>query len=67
MGAFGTGLFSNDVAPEAKEVYIDSLKVGKTDKEAYAKVMEECKDYLEDEEDKVDLWLGFASFLFRDL
>ncbi|MCQ2534895.1 MAG: hypothetical protein MJ172_10060 [Clostridia bacterium] len=64
MGAFGTGLFSNDVAPEAKEVYIDSLKVGKTDKEAYAKVMEECKDYLEDEEDKVDLWLGFASFLF---
>lgn len=64
MGTFGTGLFSNDVAPEAKEIYIDCLKVGKTDEEAYAKVMEEFKDHLEDEDDRVDFWLGFASFLF---
>lgn len=64
MGAWGVNLFQNDIGMEAKQIFVDFLKVGKTDAEAIELTIKECADYIRDEEDKVDFWLGFASVLF---
>lgn len=62
MGAWGTALFSNDIAPEAKETYIECLKLGKSDEEAYEYTLNECADFLSDEEDQVDFGLALLRY-----
>lgn len=65
MGTCGIGLFQNDIAGDLKHVYIDKLKIGKTDEEAYRETIEELKEYYQDEDDAIDFWLGLASIMYE--
>ena len=64
MGSWGTGLFSNDVAHDVREEYVNRLKLGASDKDALTHVMIGLSEYLKDEEDAIDFWLSLASILY---
>ncbi len=64
MGTWGPGIFQNDVADDLKRVYIEKLKLGKSDDEALSETISYLADYAEDEEDSIDFWLGLASVMF---
>ena len=63
MGAWGVGLFQNDIADDLKHIYIDKVKLGKSDEDAYCDTVRELRDYSEDEEDSIDFWLALASLM----
>lgn len=60
MGAWGPGLYQDDVALDIKEEYIDLLHKGKTKEEACEEVVCNNQDYLEDEEDVIPMVLALA-------
>ena len=64
MGAWGPGLFQNDVADDVKTDYKDKLKLGKSDELALREIIEENSELLNDDDDKFDFWFGLASILF---
>ena len=63
MGAWGPGIFSSDTALDVRETYVERLKMGATDEDAYMYVLTELSDYLNDKEDSIDFWLCLASVL----
>lgn len=60
MGYWGTGLYQNDVSDDVRETYLRALKDGNRNQEATDLVMEQCKDYLEDEDDCICFWIALA-------
>lgn len=64
MGAWGVGLFQNDVADDVRNEYKDSLKMGKSDEQALRDILNDNSDYINDDEDKYDFWFGLASVMY---
>ncbi|MCD7811271.1 MAG: hypothetical protein LUG91_05395 [Ruminococcus sp.] len=60
MGYWGTGLYQNDVSDEVKESYLRALKNGNDNLTATKNIMEQCSDYIADEEDSIYFWLTLA-------
>lgn len=60
MGYWGTGLYQNDVSDDVKEAYLRALKDGNDNLTATKKIMEQCSDYIADEEDSICFWLALA-------
>ena len=65
MGAWGTGLYQNDLSADVKDDYISKLKAGKTDEEALQEIMEEYREEMEDVDCKYDFFLGLADTLWK--
>ena len=63
MGAWGTGIFQNDVSDNVRTDYKNKLKMGKTDEDAVKEILTESGDFLHDDEDKFDFWFGLASVM----
>ena len=61
MGAWGTGLFSDDVAADVRDSFTDYIGEGLDAKEATARTLDEFKDALEDEDDACAVWLALAA------
>ncbi|MBQ8995169.1 MAG: hypothetical protein IJ091_05090 [Oscillospiraceae bacterium] len=64
MGAWGVGLFQNDVALEVKDTYVKKLQVGKSNEEAFNETVNELNDMTNDADDKIDFWFALASLMF---
>ena len=60
MGAWGAGLYQDDVSCDVKEGYRDWLSVGKSNEEATNIMIEYNRDFIEDEEDGPVFWLALA-------
>jgi len=60
MGAWGPGIYQNDVAEDIKTEYIDLLHKGKTKEEASDEVIWNNEDYLYDEDDAIPMILALA-------
>lgn len=60
MGYLGTGLYQNDVSDDVKESYLRALKNGNDNVTATKNIMEQCSDYIADEEDSIYFWLTLA-------
>lgn len=60
MGAWGTGLYQDDVTCDVKEDYLDRLRIGYSNEEATEEVIEMNSDFIEDEEDGPLFWLALA-------
>ena len=60
MGAWGPGLYQDDVACDVKSDYLNRLKVGMTNQEATEEVIEYNIDFIEDEEDGPIFWMALA-------
>lgn len=65
MGAWGTGLYCDDVAQDIKDDYIEQLKTGKTDEEALKYIIESNKYLLDDEDDGPVFWFALADTLWN--
>lgn len=61
MGAWGTGIFSNDTAADVRETYRELLGEGREGAEATRALLEEYSDELDDFDTAPDLWLGLAA------
>ncbi len=63
MGAWGAGIFQNDVSDDVRTDYKNKLKLGRTDEDALKEILAENSDILNDDEDKYDFWFGLASVM----
>ena len=64
MGTWGIGIFQNDVADNVKTVYVNKLKIGKSDEEALEELIAENTELLSDNEDALDFWLALSSVMY---
>ena len=60
MGAWGTGLYQDDVAMDVRDTYKDQLHRGKTGEEITRELMEDYEDFLDDMEDGPVFWFALA-------
>lgn len=60
MGAWGTGLYQDDVALDIKEEYINRLKIGYSNIEATQELLDDSECYVEDEEEEPIFWFALA-------
>ena len=65
MGAWGTGIYSNDVAEDVKDTYIGLLKSGKSDDEALNDLISDFNDEIDDEEDTLDFYFALADVMWK--
>ena len=65
MGAWGTGIYQNDMGIEVKDDYKNKLRAGKTDEVAYAEIMQEYRAIIADEDDKTDVILALADTMWN--
>lgn len=61
MGAWGVGIFEDDVACDVRNLFYDLLREGLPLKEATDALMEEMQEELEDEEDGPVIILALAA------
>ncbi len=59
MGAWGTGIFADDMACDIRGDYFEMLQYGKTDSEAEEAILNQYKEYI-GEEDEPTFWFAFA-------
>lgn len=60
MGAWGTGIYQDDVTCDVKDDYLNFLRVGMTNEEATEEVIEYNMDLIEDEDDEPLFWFALA-------
>lgn len=60
MGAWGTGLYQDDIAEDIKTDYINFLKEGKTNQETYDKLIADNQITINDFEDGPVFWFALA-------
>ena len=60
MGAWGTGLYQDDIAMEVREYYQELLKKGISNEESLECVLEAFEDALEDADDAPPFWFALA-------
>ena len=60
MGAWGTGLYQDDIAMEVREYYQELLKKGISNEESLDCVLEAFEEVLEDADDAPPFWFGLA-------
>ena len=65
MGAWGTGIYQNDVAEDIKHDYINKQKAGKSEETALKEVLYENKVIFEDEDDKYGAWCALADTMWK--
>src|SRR5262245_44275104 len=61
MGAWGVGIFDDDVACDARAAMLDHLRAGLSVKAATDAVLDDLADFLEDEEDGPVVLLALAT------
>ena len=60
MGAWGPGLYQDDVTCDVKDDYLDWLRTGASNEEALSNVIDFNQDLIEDEEDGPLFWFALA-------
>ena len=65
MGAWGPGLYQNDVALDVKDTYEDLLQKGVLDEEITDRILEEYADSLIDADDEPVIWFALADIQQR--
>lgn len=60
MGAWGTAIFSDDVACDVRDTYRDLLSDGCSEKEAAKRLLDEFKQEIKDYDDGPIFWLAWA-------
>lgn len=60
MGAWGVGLYQDDVTCDIKDEYLNWLRVGKTSLEATQEMIDYNEDFIEDEDDAPLFWFALA-------
>jgi hypothetical protein len=65
MGAWGAGIFQNDVSEDLKSDYVKKLKLGKTDEEALNEIIEDYKDMTDDPDDEIDFWFALSLIMHK--
>lgn len=65
MGAWGTGLYQDDVACDIKEEYINRLKIGQSNLEATQELINNNIEYINDMEDRSIFWFALADTQWR--
>lgn len=60
MGAWGTGLYSNDTASDVRDDFMELLRAGNSKETATEKLMQQNKDLLQDEEEAALFWYALA-------
>ena len=61
MGAWGTGVFDGDTAADVRDDWREALLDGLEADAATARVLERQRDALEDEDDRIVVWLALAA------
>ena len=64
MGFWGSGLYGNDSSCDVRDGYLDFLKEGLSNEEAYEKTIEKFHDYLGDQDEPL-LWFALAETQWR--
>ena len=65
MGAWGAGLYQDDVALDIKDGYVDLLRKGYSKEEAIETMMDEYDFYFEDEDDVISAVLALADTAWK--
>ena len=65
MGAWGVGLYQDDVTCDIKEDYVNWLKIGYSKEEATEAMLERNSDFLDDEEDADLFWFALADIEWK--
>ncbi len=65
MGAWGTGLYQDDVTCDIKEEYLNRLRIGYTNIEATQEVIDHNMDSIEDVEDGPLFWFALADVQWK--
>jgi hypothetical protein len=65
MGAWGAGIFQNDVSEDLKTDYVNKLKMGKTDEEAFNEILVEYEDMISDPDDEIDFWFALSLIMHK--
>lgn len=60
MGAWGPGLYHDDVAEDVKTEYLKLLKTGKSNKEATEKLLEDNQSIINDSDEASVFWFALA-------
>ncbi len=60
MGAWGPGIYQDDVTCDIKDDYVDRLKAGYTNIEATQETIDRNMDYIQDEDDEPLFWFALA-------
>jgi hypothetical protein len=61
MGAWGTGIFQDDLACDIRDRYRDLIGEGLRGPEATARILDECRDSLNDPDEGGVVWLALAA------
>lgn len=64
MGTWGTGILENDVAQDVKNEYIDLLKGGFSDGDAFSLIRDNFLEAHNDEQDRISFLLALADVLW---
>ena len=65
MGAWGTGLYSSDLALDIKDDYIDRLKRGESNEEITQSLINEYQEIINDPEDALEFWFALADIQWK--
>ena len=65
MGAWGTGLYQNDLGIEVKNDYKNKLREGKSEEVVYKEILQEYESLIVDEDDKFDIWFALADTMWN--
>ena len=65
MGAWGVGLYQDDVTCDIKEDYVNWLKIGYSKEEATEVMLERNLDFLDDEEEADLFWFALADIEWK--
>lgn len=65
MGAWGTGLYQNDMGLEIKDDYKNKLRAGKSEDVALSEILQEYKEIMLDEDDKFDVLFALADTMWN--
>lgn len=60
MGIWDSDLFGNDLACDVRDIYIDFLRAGLSNQDAYEKTLSEMYECIEDKDSAVLFWLALA-------
>lgn len=61
MGAWGTGIFDDDIAMDVKTEFYDAIADGMSVKEATKQILESFEDVLEEEDEAAIVYLAIAA------
>ena len=65
MGTWGSGLYANDSTCDVRDTYMGFLRKQLDSQTAYEKTLEQCGDYLNDEDETPLFWFALADTQWR--